>query len=88
MATSKSNQSAVYERKNFSKISGSLALPNLIEVQTESYDWFIKEGIIEAFNDIYPLVTFINSSIFSSSLSILFNLNLFSNIDILYAPLL
>ena len=55
MATSKSNQSAVYERKNFSKISGSLALPNLIEIQTESYDWFIKEGITEAFNDIYPI---------------------------------
>ena len=55
MATSKANQSVVYERKSFSKISGSLALPNLIEIQNKSYDWFMKDGIIEAFNDIYPI---------------------------------
>ena len=43
------------ERKDFSKISGSLPIPNLVEIQQKSYEWFINEGIIDAFNDIYPI---------------------------------
>ena len=43
------------ERKDFSKISGSLPIPNLVEIQQRSYEWFINEGIIDAFNDIYPI---------------------------------
>ena len=39
-------------RVNYSKISGSLALPNLIEIQTGSFDWFIKKGIEEVFQDV------------------------------------
>ena len=42
-------------RVNYSKISGSLALPNLIEIQTSSFDWFIKQGIDEVFQDIFPI---------------------------------
>lgn len=43
------------ERRNYSKISSSLELPPLVEIQTSSFDWFIKEGIKEVFVDIYPI---------------------------------
>ena len=36
----------------FSKINEVGAMPNLIEIQTSSYDWFIKEGLREVFDDI------------------------------------
>jgi DNA-directed RNA polymerase beta subunit len=32
-------------RRDFSKISGTLPLPNLVEIQTKSFEWFMKEGI-------------------------------------------
>lgn len=43
------------ERRSYSKISSSLELPPLVEIQTSSFDWFIKEGIKEVFEDIYPI---------------------------------
>jgi DNA-directed RNA polymerase subunit beta len=45
-------------RRNYSRISGSLELPNLVEIQTNSYDWFKNEGIKEVFNDVYPISNF------------------------------
>jgi len=38
------------KRRDYSKVSGSLQLPNLVEIQTDSYDWFKKEGIREVFD--------------------------------------
>lgn len=38
-------------RKSFSKIEDILEMPNLIEVQKKSYQWFLDEGIREVFND-------------------------------------
>ena len=32
-----------------------LELPNLIEIQTDSYQWFLDEGIREMFKDISPI---------------------------------
>ena len=32
-----------------------LEMPNLIEVQKDSYDWFLKEGLKEVFDDISPI---------------------------------
>ncbi len=32
-------------RYNFSKISGSASLPYLVEIQKESYEWFLEKGI-------------------------------------------
>ncbi len=32
-------------RRNYSRISGSLELPNLVEIQTNSYKWFKEVGI-------------------------------------------
>ncbi|MFA4996303.1 MAG: DNA-directed RNA polymerase subunit beta [Patescibacteria group bacterium] len=34
------------------------ALPNLVEIQTKSYDWFFKEGLRELFNEISPIEDF------------------------------
>ncbi|MCL2078191.1 MAG: DNA-directed RNA polymerase subunit beta [Oscillospiraceae bacterium] len=40
------------ERMSFSKIEEILEMPNLIEIQKNSYKWFIEEGIKEVFNDV------------------------------------
>ena len=45
-------------RRNYSRISGSLELPNLVEIQTNSYKWFKEVGIKEVFEDIYPITNF------------------------------
>ncbi|MCO8297894.1 DNA-directed RNA polymerase subunit beta [Tetragenococcus halophilus] len=46
------------ERRSFSRISEVLELPNLIEVQTDSYQWFLDEGLREMFDDILPIDDF------------------------------
>ena len=43
------------QRRDYSKVSGKLELPNLVEIQTDSFEWFTKEGIQEVFNEIYPI---------------------------------
>ena len=45
-------------RRNYSRISGSLELPNLVEIQTNSYKWVKEVGIKEVFDDIYPITNF------------------------------
>ena len=42
-------------RRDYSKVSAALELPDLTEIQTASYEWFLKEGIREVFEDIYPI---------------------------------
>ena len=46
------------ERRNFSKTSSILELNNLLEIQTASYAWFLKDGIDEVFKDIFPIESF------------------------------
>ena len=43
------------DRMTFSKINEVGQMPNLIEIQTKSYDWFIREGLREVFEDISPI---------------------------------
>ena len=43
------------QRRNYSRIDVALELPNLIEIQTASYQWFLDEGIKEMFKDISPI---------------------------------
>jgi len=43
------------ERRDYTKVSGELPLPNLIEVQTSTFDWFKKNGIQEVFDEIFPI---------------------------------
>ena len=47
----------------FSKINEVGQMPNLIEIQTSSYDWFIKEGLREVFEDISPIRDYANNLI-------------------------
>ena len=44
------------DRINFSKIGGSLELPYLCEIQTDSYKQFLEHGIDEVFKDVFPIV--------------------------------
>ena len=46
------------ERKTFSKIKEVQPIPYLIEVQKDSYDAFIEEGIAEVFEDFSPITDF------------------------------
>jgi DNA-directed RNA polymerase subunit beta len=43
------------ERMSYSRIKEVLELPDLIEVQRSSYEWFLKEGLKEVFEDISPI---------------------------------
>ncbi|HAS92334.1 MAG: DNA-directed RNA polymerase subunit beta [Tissierellia bacterium] len=42
-------------RMSYSKIKEVLELPDLIEVQKKSYEWFLNEGLKEVFDDISPI---------------------------------
>ena len=42
-------------RKDFAKVGDFIEMPNLIKVQKDSYDWFIKEGLGEVLKDISPI---------------------------------
>ena len=46
------------ERRSYSKVKSNIDLPNLIKVQTESFDWFIQKGLAELFRDISPIQNF------------------------------
>ncbi len=46
------------KRRSFGKLKEVLDLPNLIEVQKKSYEWFLKEGLKEVFRDISPVQDF------------------------------
>ena len=43
------------ERMTFSKINEVAEMPNLIQIQTDSYDWFVREGLREVFEDVSPI---------------------------------
>ena len=45
-------------RRDYSKVSSELDLPELVEIQTASFDWFLREGIREVFEDIYPIYNY------------------------------
>ncbi len=45
-------------RRSYSRIKEVLELPNLIEIQTDSYKWFLDEGLREMFEDIMPIEDF------------------------------
>ena len=39
-------------RRNYSKMRHEIELPDLIELQTKSFDWFVNEGLAKLFEDI------------------------------------
>ncbi|WP_454052609.1 DNA-directed RNA polymerase subunit beta [Clostridium sp. Marseille-Q7071] len=42
-------------RMSFAKVNETATMPNLIEVQLDSYNWFLAEGLHEVFEDINPI---------------------------------
>lgn len=45
-------------RMSFSKIYEAIEMPNLIEVQKESYRSFVQEGLMEVLHDVSPIVDY------------------------------
>jgi len=48
----------VRERRNYSRVKSNVELPDLVEVQTSSFDWFVQTGLHELFTDISPITNF------------------------------
>ncbi len=46
------------ERRNYSRVKSNIELPNLIEVQTSSFEWFVQTGLRELFDDLSPITNF------------------------------
>ena len=46
------------ERMTFSKINEVIDMPNLIEIQKDSYDWFVNDGLKEVFADMDPITDY------------------------------
>ncbi|MCQ2523760.1 MAG: DNA-directed RNA polymerase subunit beta [Lachnospiraceae bacterium] len=45
-------------RMSYSRRKEVLEMPNLIEVQKDSYEWFLRDGLREAFDDISPIADY------------------------------
>jgi len=46
------------ERRSFARITEALGLPDLVEIQTNSYQWFLDHGLKEMFEDVLPINDF------------------------------
>jgi len=46
------------DRRNFGSIHEVIPMPDLIEIQRDSYEWFLNEGLYETFRDISPIQDF------------------------------
>ena len=53
-------QRGLNDRIIFSKISGSTPLPNLVEIQTDSFKQFIDKGLDEVFKEVFPISSYSN----------------------------
>lgn len=54
-----SRQIGLEKRKHFSEFREALEMPDLIEIQKDSYDWFLKEGLADLFDEVSPISDFI-----------------------------
>ncbi len=45
-------------RMSYGKIQEVLDMPNLIEIQKNSYDWFLNEGLKDVFHDVSPITDY------------------------------
>ena len=45
-------------RRSFSRIREVMEIPNLVEIQSDSYQWFLDRGLRELFDDISPIEDF------------------------------
>ena len=46
------------ERMSFSKINEVINMPNLIEIQKNSYQWFVNEGLKQVFSEMSSITDF------------------------------
>ena len=46
------------KRMSFSRTRNTLELPNLVEIQTKSFRWFLDEGLMEVLRDVSPIVDY------------------------------
>ena len=46
------------QRLNYSRIKEPIELPNLIQIQLSSYEWFINHGLREALQEVFPISDF------------------------------
>ncbi|MBR0303955.1 MAG: DNA-directed RNA polymerase subunit beta, partial [Clostridia bacterium] len=46
------------KRMSFSKINEPIEMPNLLEIQKDSYEWFVKKGLAEVLEDVSPIVDY------------------------------
>ncbi len=46
------------KRMSYSKIKEPLDMPNLIEIQKDSYEWFLRSGLKEVFEDVSPITDY------------------------------
>ena len=49
---------ALRKRHNFSRIRENMQMPDLIEIQKKSYEWFKTKGLKEVFSEIFPIQDF------------------------------
>ena len=54
-------------RMSYSKIDEILDMPNLIEIQKKSYNWFLEEGLREVFKDVSPITDYTGNLILEFS---------------------
>ncbi len=59
MPSTKSAGKKNIERQAFIDLKKIYPMPDLIEIQKDSYDWFLKEGLTELFDEINPITDFI-----------------------------
>ena len=52
-------------RYSYAKIDEVLDMPNLIEIQKKSYQWFLQTGLTEIFRDISPIQDFTGNLVLS-----------------------
>ncbi len=45
-------------RMSFSKTKNTLELPNLVEIQTKSFKWFLEKGLLEVLHDVSPITDY------------------------------
>ncbi|MCA9886443.1 MAG: hypothetical protein KC708_25900, partial [Anaerolineae bacterium] len=47
-----------YNVKNYARVPDTEELPSLIEIQSSAFEWFIREGLVELFDEINPIESF------------------------------
>ncbi len=58
--TSSKSLTKLEERRYFADSTESMPMPDLIEIQKDSYRWFLEEGLAELFDEISPITDFNN----------------------------